>query len=94
MVCLLGIVSSVAAFDIELSMLNFHGGLVDDEVNQDDIDDMSEHQVDSVLGEDQSAENIDTSAKKKHLRVASIGYNLVPITTTLHSTPLITQQIS
>lgn len=59
---------SVSASDIEQSMLNFHGGLVDDEVNQDDIDDMSEQLVDSVLGEDQSGEKNDASAKKKHQR--------------------------
>lgn len=59
---------SVSVSDIEQSLLNLHGGGLDNGVSQDEIDDLSEHLVDSVLGEDQSDEKNDTSAKKKNHR--------------------------
>ncbi|XP_021728697.1 UTP:RNA uridylyltransferase 1-like [Chenopodium quinoa] len=59
---------SVLVSDIEQSLLNDHGGLADNGASHDEIDDLSEQLVDSVLGDDQSAENNDTSAKKKQPR--------------------------
>lgn len=59
---------SVSPLDFEDSLLNFHTGVVDNGVNHDEVDDLSERLVDSVLGEDESDDKNAIAAKKKHHR--------------------------
>lgn len=61
-------VRSVSALDFEESLLNLHAGVVDNGVSQDEVDDMSEQLVDSVLQEDESDDKNGAASKKKHHR--------------------------
>ena len=59
---------SVPTSDVEQSFQNLQNGLVGEEVEQNDIKDLSEQLVDSVLGENQSEDNNLVGAKKKNFR--------------------------
>ncbi|CAO2834977.1 unnamed protein product [Amaranthus hypochondriacus] len=59
---------SIRASDVEQSLKNSQNGLVDEEVEQNHIKDLSEQLVDSVLGENQSEDKNLVGAKKKNFR--------------------------
>uniref|UniRef100_A0A7C8YU96 RNA uridylyltransferase n=1 Tax=Opuntia streptacantha TaxID=393608 RepID=A0A7C8YU96_OPUST len=59
---------SVSVSDFEESLLNLHAGVVDNGVRQDEVDDLSEQLVDSVLQEDESDDKNGAASKKKHFR--------------------------
>ncbi|KAK9742868.1 hypothetical protein RND81_03G201900 [Saponaria officinalis] len=59
---------SVLGSDVEQSLTVLHGGRVDDGVGPDEVDELSEQLVDSVLDDEPSDEKNELSAKKKHPR--------------------------